>query len=182
LIVPGVRVGPITATTSEDELRRLTGGDLTDADVPASDGSPVPGTALYPDNPLARILIQWADPDQRTRPECVILGRQASLWHTARGVRLGTTLDELVRLNGGSILVAFDPSAGRGSVHSWERGRLEEDFGWAELALGGGRWATLTRSERAQIEEAAAEWWLDAASPSVRRLGLHVVEMRWCWF
>lgn len=181
LIVPGVRVGPITATTSEAQLRVLAGEDLTEVDVPSPGGAAVPGTALYPDDPLARILIRWTDPGDRSRPECLIIEGQASLWHTARGVRLGTTLNHLDRLNGGPILVGYDVGEQRGSVHSWERGALEGDFSEAEVALGGGRWQDLTPPERDQVQQAAKEWWLDSRSPLVRKLELRVVRMTWCW-
>jgi hypothetical protein len=49
LIVPGERVGPITAKTSETALEALFGVENVErVEVYVGEGSTVPGTAVYP--------------------------------------------------------------------------------------------------------------------------------------
>lgn len=186
LLVPGVRAGPITAATSEEELRRLSRGDIEQVDLGDSDEARVPGTVLYPRSPVARIQIAWTD-DGRVRPQGVVIqeeevGEGPSIWHTARGVRLGTTLTSLELLNGRPFTVAHIFGTGwEARVISWEGGDLaaELDTLRAVVSIASGRLSTLTPDLQRQLE--AADRPLSSALPALRRLNPRVT-MIWLKF
>jgi hypothetical protein len=182
LIVPGVRVGPITPTTSETDLRQLLGGGVEQVELGDSDEMPVPGTVLYPDDVVARLQVTWAD-STRTTPRDVIIEEGASLWHTAQGVRLGTTLRRLERLNGRPFMVAhLWGSYWEGRVISWEGGALGAELDTSRLAvtLASERFAevasTLTPDERRQLD-ADDRRPLSSELPALRRLDPEVVTL-----
>jgi len=118
LIVPGERVGPITAKTSETALEALYGVENVErVEVYVGEGSTVPGTAVYPHELTQRTEIIWQD-DTRTVPKEVVLTGDASAWRTREGISLGTTLQEIERLNGLPFrLAGFGTHARRTNRH-----------------------------------------------------------------
>ncbi len=100
LIVPGERVGPITAATSDRMLETLFGAENVDpTDVQLGEGFTAPGTVIYPDDAARRIEVVWQD-STRTVPKVVQLTGDSSIWRTPEGISLGSTLKEIERLNG----------------------------------------------------------------------------------
>lgn len=122
-IVPGQRVGEITAATSEAMLGALFGPEnIERVDVQIGEGFTEPGTAVYPGEATRRIEILWLD-DTRTTPREIRLTGAASLWKTEEGISLGSTLKEIENLNGWPFRLAG---------FAW-------DYGGTILDCGGGR-------------------------------------------
>ncbi|MEO1582814.1 MAG: hypothetical protein AAFR91_13360 [Pseudomonadota bacterium] len=123
-IVPGVRVGPIDSSTSEAEVRAIFGGESVAAtEVEIGEGSSVPGTVVFEDDPARRLEIVWRDSERESPKEVRFSGR-SSVWATENGVSLGTTLKQLESLNGYPIrLTGFDFDYA-GTVVDCGRGRL----------------------------------------------------------
>lgn len=124
LIVPGERVGPITATTSEATLASLFGPEnVMPADVYIGEGFSEPGTSVYPDDATRHLEIMWLD-DTRSTVRAVRLTGESTRWHTAEGITLGSTLKQLEELNGFPFrMFGFAWDYG-GTIHSCGRGRL----------------------------------------------------------
>lgn len=100
LVVPGKRVGAVTAQTSDASLEALFGPDnVQRIDVYLGEGFTAPGTAIYPNDPMRRLEVVWSD-GARTKPKEVRLTGDSSVWQTAEGISLGSTLREIERLNG----------------------------------------------------------------------------------
>jgi hypothetical protein len=100
LIVPGERVGPITATTSEELLESFFGPDNVEPiDVYVGEGFTEPGAAVYPNDATRRVEVVWRD-DTRTAPREVRLRGNSTKWKTQEGISLGSTLKEIELLNG----------------------------------------------------------------------------------
>lgn len=138
LIVPGQRIGPITANTSRADLDRMFGkANLRDQSVDYGEGDIRPGTIVYPDKPTAMLTIFWPSErinnrmvQDRTRVGSVDIC-SASLyeapsckWHTEEGVSLGTTLQTLETLNGRAFQMTAWGSDVGGNIVSWRGGRL----------------------------------------------------------
>ena len=93
LIVAGVRIGPITATTSEADLVQLLGaGSVQAADIEIGEGFTEPGTIIFPADAAKRAEIIWRDDKRRSGPVRVQINGAKSDWHFANGITLGTTL------------------------------------------------------------------------------------------
>lgn len=89
LIVPGVRVGAITRTTSKQDLVKLYGASrLVDKTTPGAEGIGTNFTTEVKLGKEHRLLIIWTD-STRTKPaEVEILG---TTWKTPEGLGLGTS-------------------------------------------------------------------------------------------
>ncbi|HSF16611.1 MAG TPA: hypothetical protein VLK65_13775 [Vicinamibacteria bacterium] len=124
LIVPGERVGRITATTSESELESLFGTDNVEpVDVHIGEGFTEPGAAVFPSDPSRRIEVVWRD-EARTSPKELRLLGDSSQWRTSEGISLGSTLQDIERLNGFPFRLAGFAFDYGGTITDCGRGRL----------------------------------------------------------
>ncbi len=126
LIVPGQRVGPITATTTRAQLDTLFGRENVHERNLEGAGGPEAATVVYPSDSSAALAITW----DRERPAAIriCVGTQSGpcRWRTASGIRIGLPIVELNKLNGKSFQVGgFNLEDGK--VISWRQGALEED-------------------------------------------------------
>jgi len=127
LIVPGQRVGPITAATTRADLDTLFGKDnVRDGSLDISE-IPEAATVVFGNDPSAALAITW----DRERPSTIHIcfGTQTGpcKWRTASGVRIGLPLMELQKINGKSFQLTGYGSDESGTVTSWRHGTLEED-------------------------------------------------------
>jgi hypothetical protein len=127
LIVPGQRVGPITAATTRADLDTLFGKDnVRDGSLHGSE-VPEAATIVLGNDTSASLAVTW----DRERPSTIHIcfGTQTGpcRWRTASGVRIGLPLRELEKINGKSFQLSGYGSEDEGSVTSWRHGMLEED-------------------------------------------------------
>jgi hypothetical protein len=130
LIVPGVRVGPITASTSMADLRKIFGASaVVDQDIYIGEDVETPGTVINEKNgPSKSLGIVWKGPKSRRVPDLILIcwasGKGNCAWRTASGIGIGTTLKYLEGLNGRAFTLAGFAWDREGMVTSWEGGRL----------------------------------------------------------
>ncbi len=119
-------IGGITPKTTEAELFKLFGKEnvtkekeiYANGDVP-----PFKGYMIYKGKPDE---LQIAlDPDKKGTISFIMVRNVGAKWHTAEGIRVGTTLDELNKLNG----KPFDFSG-----LDWDYGGYINDFKGGKLA------------------------------------------------
>lgn len=126
LIVPGQRVGSITATTTRAELDELFGkenvhdGSFEGGEVPEA------ATVIYPGDSSAALAITWDRERPATIHICFSTQTGPCRWRTASGIRIGLPIRELGKLNGKGFQ-AGGFAQDRGQVVSWRKGALEED-------------------------------------------------------
>jgi hypothetical protein len=125
-IVPGVRVGPVTADISEADLVRLLGRDQVESrEIHVGEDFFEPGAVLYPSDPRRKLEVVWGDTTRRALPTRVTIRGDSSSWYVDGGITLGTNLRELERINGAEfVLMGFEWDYS-GTVASWEGGALE---------------------------------------------------------
>ena len=125
VIVPGERVGPVTAETTEAELVQLLGAEhVKPTEVHVGEGFFEPGAILYDEDPTRRLHVIWSDSTLRARPKRVYVRADSSLWHLQDDITLGTRLSELEERNGGPFVLAGFEWDYSGTVTSWEGGML----------------------------------------------------------
>ena len=127
LIVPGQRVGPVTAATSRADLDAIFGKEnVQERNLDASD-VPEAATAVYPSDASAALAITW----DRERPAairiCFATQTGPCRWRTSSGIYIGTSIRELNTLNGKSFQLTGYGGDGRVTVTSWRHGQLEEN-------------------------------------------------------
>ncbi|WP_138497112.1 hypothetical protein [Nostoc sp. PA-18-2419] len=93
LIVPGQRVGPITRTTTKQDLVKLFGASrLVDQTISGAEGiGSFAATQLKLDRGRS-LLVVWSD-NTRTKP--LDVRNLGSAWKTREGISVGTPLSEL---------------------------------------------------------------------------------------
>lgn len=128
LIIPGERVGPITAKTSEAELNAMYKGEVVTTKVDLGEGETATGTVLFPKDPARNLSIMWKDAASKARPQEVRINSARSIWKIQPGVGMGTTLKELEKINGRPFKIyGFEWDRG-GAICSWEGGSLDASF------------------------------------------------------
>jgi hypothetical protein len=124
-IIPG-RPGPISVQTSEAELRQHYGNTVVDSTrIQLGEGETAPGTVLYARDSLRRAEIVWQDTLSRRRPARIILRGSRSQWQVGRGISLGTSLQDLERLNGKPFTLAGFGWDYAGVITDWNGGALD---------------------------------------------------------
>jgi hypothetical protein len=131
--------GPITAQTSEADLRRRYGPEAVESSrIELGEGETAPGTVLFSGDSLRRAEILWQDSVARSRPARIILRGSRSQWRVARGISLGTSLQELEQLNGRPFTLAGFGWDYAGVVTNWNGGVLDTALAGVALYLNPG--------------------------------------------
>ena len=68
--------------------------NITLTDVQANDGSKVPASVLFPDDPKRRLEVWWSNPAARSDIHLIVIGGQ-STWTAPGGTRLGQSLEQV---------------------------------------------------------------------------------------
>ena len=130
IIRPESDSGPITRQTDESALRRVFGSANVKADrIDIGEGETVPGAVVFPADSTRRLMVIWSDSVGRRLPRRVILRGDSSRWSVGEGITLGTTLEEVERLNGGPFTLAGFGWDYEGVIIDWRGGRLATPFG-----------------------------------------------------
>ena len=127
LIVPGQRVGPITATTTRADLDGLFGKEYAQDSSLDGIGGPEAATVVYGTDPSAALAVTWDKERASTIHICFGTQTGPCKWRTASGIRIGLPLRELEKINGKSFQMNGYGFEGQGEVTSWRHGTLEED-------------------------------------------------------
>jgi hypothetical protein len=115
-----------TADTLATLRARLGAGSVVAGKVPGAEGEEFDGWILFPDDP-ARTAFVYLDDAGRPASVRVIDDEGRSRWRRADGIHIGTTLDELVALNGKPVkFMGFDWDYG-GGITGWNGGALERE-------------------------------------------------------
>lgn len=137
LLAPDPASDAVHAGDTEDSLvARYGAANVVRGDVDEGEGMLVNGTILYQGDPIRHLEIKWEDTVARRHPvQVYAVGRG---WTIAPGIRLGTTLQGLERMNGGPFELSGFRGHYPGTVGDWRNGRLawleEEDAVWGSRA------------------------------------------------
>lgn len=123
-IIPGYRVGPIKANTTETQLIQMFGANsMVRSRHYLSNDKFEEVTRLFAGG-WATVQIHWADNFRKIR-HVVITGKYVP-WQTRQGITIGTTLAQLQKLNGKPFLISGFSHHYGGRVISWNNGNLPE--------------------------------------------------------
>ncbi len=121
-VIANKRVGPVTAETKPEDIGDYFPDSVLQAyEVMVGEGETMGGTLVYPETP-DELEIAW-DPAQQ-KPAFIRIARNGARWSTPEGVTIGTSLQELVEMNGGPFeFNGFNWDYG-GLVIDWQNGNL----------------------------------------------------------
>lgn len=134
LIVPGVRVGPVTAGTVRGDLPRLfPGAAVADQELELDEGMVFPATMVARGTPSESLAIVWTGPGADAHPKQVFVcrGRRRGVcrYHApvpGGDIAVGSRLSDLEALNGKAFTIQGFGFGYGGSVLSWDDGKLEK--------------------------------------------------------
>ena len=169
------RIGPasgaLPAHSSEADLRQRHGaGVVRQARIELGEGETAAGTVLYPDDSLRRLEIMWRDTVERRQPARIVLRGQQSRWHVGRGISLGTSLQDLERLNGRPFTLAGFGWDYAGVVIGWEGGALDSTLAGVKLYLDPGP----AQYESAPYSQVLGDREYSSAIPAMQQLNPRV--------
>jgi hypothetical protein len=97
--------------------------NVTFTDVEAADGTKVPASILFPNDPKRRLEVWWSDRTHRSNIHLIVIGGQ-STWTAPGGLRLGQTLEQVEKINHKPFkLKGFDKDR-IATVSDWDGGEL----------------------------------------------------------
>ena len=166
-IVPGERVGGIIATSTEADIKALYGEEQVEyRSVYIGEGESQPGIAVFPGTPN-ELEIVWDIAAATGNPEFIRISKENTDWRTVQGVTVGTSLEELERINGRPFSLygfGWDYS---GLANDWKGGQLNS---YLIIALEPADW------EKAG-PEVSGDRTFSSDDPKVRALGAKVASM-----
>lgn len=184
-IVPGERVGPITASTTHRSLAALfPGGKVVDDEIELDEGMLSPATFVYKDAPSRQLAIVWNGKSAQAHPQkifiCMVRRHGPCEWRAPNGIGVGTRLHELESINQHAFTMAGFGWDYGGNVTSWDGGALRKwDAGMsvvltmdADRLPNGRRSISLTDQE---IHTIQGDHPVSSAAPAMRKLDPKVV-------
>lgn len=126
LIRPGEGFGDFTGELAKADLMRLLGKNrIMERPFYLGEGESAPGLVLYPDSPEeVEVLL-----DEDNLPIMYRIQEEGSEWATAEGLKVGSSLADLEKINGKPFkFTGFDWDYG-GTVTNWNGGNFaDKDF------------------------------------------------------
>ena len=152
VIVPGKGFGAYgPAMTLAQMEKKMTPGDYLEGE---SLGRPT--AEIFAMDPFVRITMFL---NHRRQVRSMFVHGYMGKWHTAEGIRLGTTLSELERINGRPFrfhAMSMKPEAGR--IADWQGGRLASRFRKVRITFASAAhsegYSELTDQEKIRAEKA----------------------------
>jgi hypothetical protein len=127
--IPGKKVGPISLETTEQDLIALFGAtNVKREQLSLEEGVIVEGTIVFPDAPN-QLIIEWVPGQLYQKPAMIRIEGEQSQWITDQGIHVGSTMDELLQINGQAIQFMGFEWDYSGLVESWgENGKVNKDL------------------------------------------------------
>jgi hypothetical protein len=179
VLIPGQRIGPVTADTPEIELVEQLGSEVeTGRAISIGEGFCVAGTLVFPGSPDA-VEVAWSD-STRSRPAFARVRSPGARWTTPRGVHIGTTLKELEEINGEPV--AFSGFGwDYGGTAAWSESAEEADGGNLVLELAPDSASESRVRDHPRYSEVIGERTVTSDHPLIREMTIRVrgMSLRW---
>jgi hypothetical protein len=108
--------------------------NVTFGQVDGPDGSKIPASILFPNDPKRRLEVLWNNDAARTDPSVIAINGK-SQWTAPKGLRLGLPLATLEKLNGKPFKLSGFGADGIASVAGWEGGALSSLPGGCKVGI-----------------------------------------------
>ncbi len=121
-VIPAERVGDITRSSTESDLKRIYGVEnVKRHQIYIGEGFEVEGTILFPDTEK-ELRIEWRNDFKE--PQRITITHPNTKWVIDSGVTIGTTINQLEKINKGRFKLTGFEWDYPGRTVSWEKGVL----------------------------------------------------------
>ena len=165
--------GAFARDSSHIRLAQVFGPDnVTFADVDGPDNSKIPASVVFPRDPARRLELLWTNTSSRSGTQVIVINGK-SAWAAPRGIKLGTQLAAVEKLNGKAFKLT--PFAADGSTAAdWQEGQLLKLQGGCKIGM---RFIADPRTSQEARAELASASELLSSDPNVRVLRPTVAEI-----
>lgn len=125
LLIPGERMGPLYAAHSmENDLVQTFGSqNVKRQEIYLGEGATAPGFLIFADT-RNQVEVYYDTSVVKDRPAFLRISEEGTDWKSPEGITIGTTLEELVKINGKPItFFGFGWDYG-GAVSNWNNGKI----------------------------------------------------------
>ena len=147
--------------------------NLTFGEVDGPEGSKIPGTILFPNDPKRRLEVIWAKEGARSETSVIAINGK-SQWSAPKGMKLGLPLAALEKANGRPFKLSGFDADGAAGVAGWEGGALGSLPGGCKMSM---RFAADLKVPKEARAAATGDKEILSSDASVRALKPTVVEI-----
>ena len=125
-MIPYRQIGPIKDTFTEDDLIDTFGAqNVSRQTIGREWGETIPASVIFPGT-KNEMIIEWMDSKPYKRIKKARVEQENSQWMTAEGIGIGTTFDQLLKINGkGFQFYGFEWDYA-GMTNNWQGGNIHE--------------------------------------------------------
>jgi hypothetical protein len=122
--IPNKQVGLIKADADEESIIAAYGKEnVIREEVGIGEGEMVAATVVFPNTPN-ELIVEWQSELEYTKLSRIRIEQENAKWETEEGIKTGTTLEELLEINGKDFnFYGFDWDYG-GITNEWEGGNI----------------------------------------------------------
>jgi hypothetical protein len=146
--------------------------NVTYGQVDGPEGSKIPSSILFPNDPRRRLEVMWDQEASRSGTSVIAINGK-SQWSAPKGMRLGLSLAALEKANGRPFKISGFDKDGNAAVDGWENGALSKIPGGCKMGM---RLAADPKSTPEARSNAADKEYL-SSNEAVRALKPTVVEI-----
>jgi hypothetical protein len=165
--------GAFARDSSHIRLAQVFGpNNVTFTDVDGPDNSKIPASVLFPRDPSRRLELLWTNTTSRSGTQVIVINGK-SAWAAPRGIKIGTQLTAVEKLNGKPFkLTPF--GADGSSAADWQEGQLLKLQGGCKIGM---RFVADPRAPQESRAELASAQELLSSDANVRALRPTVAEI-----
>ena len=165
--------GAFARDSSHIRLAQIFGPDnVTFTDVEGPDNSKIQASVLFPRDPARRIEMLWNNTTSRSGTQVIAINGK-SAWAGPRGVKIGTPLAAVEKMNGKPFMLSAFGADGS-SAADWQEGAMLKLPGGCKIGM---RFIADPRAPQEGRAELSASKELMSSDPNVRALRPTVAEI-----
>lgn len=166
--------GAFARDSSHVRLAQVFGTDnVAYTEVDGPDNSKLMASVLFPRDPQRRLEVLWTNDASRSGTQVIAINGK-SAWAAPRGVKLGTSLAAVEKLNGKPFTIAGFSADGSMTAADWQGGAMLSIPGGCKIGM---RFAADRRAPEAARRQAAAAKELPSNDPNLRAVRASVAEI-----